>query len=120
MPYDFFNCMNAGSGKNLDWFWKRWFFDSGYPDLAISSVTNKLKSYSIVITSKGTKPVPIDIIITFADKTTSKIHRSIGVWEKGNSTVTITVPTTQKILKVELGSTYSVDSNKEDNVFTVQ
>jgi hypothetical protein len=120
MPYDFFNCMNAGSGKNLNWFWKRWFFDNGYPDLAITSVSNKLKSYNIVITSKGTKPVPIDLTITFADKTTSKIHRSIEVWEKGNSTVTITVPTTQKLLKVELGSTYNVDANKADNVFVIQ
>ena len=57
MPYDFFNCMNTGSGKNLNWFWKRWFFDNGYPDLAITSITHKLKSYTINITSKGSKPV---------------------------------------------------------------
>jgi hypothetical protein len=120
MPYDFFNCMNTGSGKNLNWFWKRWFFDNGYPDLAITSVTGKLKSYNITITSKGTKPVPIDLTITFADKTVSKIHRSIVVWEKGNSTVTLTVPTTQKILKVELGSTYAVDSKKANNFFEVK
>jgi aminopeptidase N len=120
MPYDFFNCMNAGSGKNLNWFWKRWFFDSGYPDLAITSVTNKLKAYNIVITSKGTKPVPIDLNITFTDKTTLNIHRSIGVWEKGNSTVTITVPTTQKITRIELGDTYNADSHKRDNVYVVK
>jgi hypothetical protein len=120
MPYDFFNCMNAGSGKNLNWFWKRWFFDSGYPDLAITSVISKLKSYNIVITSKGTKPVPIDLTITFADKTALNIHRSIGVWEKGNSTVTITVPTTQKITRIELGDTYNADSHKDDNVYVVK
>lgn len=119
MPFDFFNCMNTGSGKNLDWFWKRWFFDSGYPDLAITSVSTKLKSYNITITSKGTKPVPIDLEITFADKTTTKIHRSIAVWDKGNSSVTITVPSTQKILKIVLGSTYNVDTNKADNVYSL-
>jgi len=117
MPYDFFNCMNTGSGKNLNWFWKRWFFDNGQPDLAITSVTNKLKSYTVTITSKGSKPVPIDLTVLFADKTVSKIHRSIEVWEKGNSTYSLTIPTTQKILKVELGSTYAVDSNKADNIF---
>jgi hypothetical protein len=112
--------MNTGADKNMNWFWKRWFFDNGEPDLAITSVTNKLKSYSITITSKGTKPVPIDLVVTFADKTTSKIHRSITVWEKGNSTVTITIPTKQKITKVELGSTYSVDANKADNIFIMK
>lgn len=120
VPYDFFNCMNAGSGKNLNWFWKRWFFDNGYPDLAIASVTSKLKSYNIVIISKGSKPVPVDITITYADKTTSKIHRSIEAWEKGNHSITITVPTLQKIIKVELGSLYDVDVNKADNIFIVK
>ncbi len=119
LPYDFFNCMNAGSGKNLNWFWKKWFFDGGYPDLAITSVSHKLKSYNVEITSKGNKPVPIDLTITYADKTVSKLHRSIGVWEKGNTTVSVTIPSTQKIIKVELGDTYNVDVNKGDNVFEV-
>jgi len=120
MPYDFFNCMNAGSAKNLNWFWKRWYFDNGYPDLAITSVTKKIKSYNVLITSKGSKPVPVDLLITYADKTTSKVHRSVGVWEKGNSTVTINIPTTQKITRVELVGTYNVDSNKADNIFEVK
>ena len=120
MPYDFFNCMNTGSGRDLNWFWKRWFFESGYPDLAITSVTNKLKSYSITITSKGTKPVPIDLTITFTDKTNLKIHRSVEVWQKGNTTYSLNVPTTKKITRVELGSTYAVDSNKADNLFEVK
>jgi hypothetical protein len=120
MPYDFFNCINTGSGKNLDWFWKRWFFDNGYPDLAITSVTNRLKSYNITIACKGSKPVPIDLTIIFADKTALKVHRSIEVWEKGNSTYSLTIPAKQKILKVVLGSTYSVDSNKADNIFELK
>lgn len=120
MPYDFFNCMNTGSGKNLNWFWKKWFFDNGLPDLAISSVSNKLKSYTVRITSKGSKPVPIDLTVTYADKSVSKIHRSVEVWEKGNPAVTLTIPTTQKIIRLELGSTYNVDSNKKDNVFVMK
>ncbi len=39
MPYDFFNCMNTGSGIDLNWFWKRWFFETGTPDLAIGKFT---------------------------------------------------------------------------------
>jgi hypothetical protein len=120
MPYDFFNCMNAGSGKNLNWFWKRWFFDNGYPDLSISSISNKLKSYNVVITSKGTKPVPIDLTVTFADKTTASFHRSVEVWEKGNTSVTVTIPTSQKIVKAELTGVYNVDANKADNVYSVK
>jgi aminopeptidase N len=35
MPFDFFNSMNTGAGQNLNWFWQRWFFEDGYPDLAM-------------------------------------------------------------------------------------
>ena len=52
IPMDFFNSMNEGCGKNLNWFWKRWFFDSGIPDLAIAKVSGK----EIIIQAKGTKP----------------------------------------------------------------
>ncbi|MFL5742283.1 MAG: M1 family metallopeptidase [Flavisolibacter sp.] len=117
MPYDFFNCINAGSGKNLNWFWKRWFFDNGFPDLSISSVTKKLNAYAVKISMKGTKPTPIDLDILYSDKTTEKLHRSIAVWEKSDE-VTITIPTSKKISSIHLGSTYMPDVNHADNDYS--
>ena len=117
IPFDFFNCMNAGAGRNLNWFWKRWFFEGGYADLAISSVVPKLNAYRVTITSKGTKPVPVDLEISFTDKTTTCIHRSIAAWEKGNTSVVVTIPTTKKIQRIVLGSTWVPDANKKDNVY---
>ena len=72
MPYDFFYSMNEGCGKNLNWFWKRWFFDDGVPDLAISKVITKGKQRQIVVESKGTKPVPVDVTINYADGSVEK------------------------------------------------
>ncbi|HEY0355884.1 MAG TPA: M1 family aminopeptidase, partial [Flavisolibacter sp.] len=120
IPYDFFNCMNEASGKNLNWFWQRWFFEGGHADLAISSVTKKLKANNITITSKGSKPVPIDLTIIYSDKTRENVHRSIAVWEKGNSSVVITVPATKRIARIELGSTWVPDVDKSDNVLEVE
>jgi len=116
IPMDFFNSMNEGSGKNLNWFWKRWFFEGGIPDLAIAKVSGR----QITIQSKGTKPLPVDITITYADNSTEKIHRSIAVWEKGNTSVQLTASSTKKIKQVKLGSTYTPDSNKKDNVWEVK
>jgi hypothetical protein len=117
MPYDFFNCMNTGSGRNLDWFWKRWFFDNGVPDLAIISVKKKAGNFEIVIESKGTKPVPIDLDIHFDDNSILKEHRNIGVWERGNNTVTISIPANKSISNISLGSLYTPDINTGDNVY---
>ncbi len=120
IPLDFFNSMNAGSGKNLNWFWKRWFYDTGYADLAITSVMPKLNAYRISITSRGTKPVPIDLFITYVDKTTTRIHKSVSVWEKGGTTTVIHVPGSKKIQSIQLGSTWIPDANKIDNYYTAE
>ncbi|MBC8084500.1 MAG: M1 family metallopeptidase [Hymenobacter sp.] len=117
MPYDFFNSMNTGAGQNLNWFWQRWFFDGGYPDLAISSVSKSAPGYDILVTAKGTKPVPIDLTVTFADGTTDKLHRTVAAWQAGNPSVTVPVATAKVVRKVELGSTYVPDKNKADNVW---
>lgn len=120
MPYDFFYSMNEGCGKNLNWFWKRWFFDDGVPDLAISKVITKGKQRQIVVESKGTKPVPVDVTINYADGSAEKLHRSIAVWEKEPKTIVLTVTNNKKIKTVNLGSTYVPDVNKSDNVYEMK
>jgi len=120
MPYDFFNAMNTGAGRNLNWFWQRWFFDSGYPDLAIAQVTQQGNQYTITIEAKGSKPVPVDLTLTLADNTVQKIHRNVGVWEAGNKTVQINVSPAKRIKRLVLGSTYVPDKNKADNIYEVK
>ena len=117
MPYDFFYSMNAGAGQNLNWFWQRWFFDSGYPDLALASVTRQPTGYQVVVAAKGTKPVPIDLTITFEDGTTQQLHRTVAVWQSGAPAVTLDIPTNKTARKMVLGSTYVPDSFPGDNVW---
>ena len=117
MPYDFFNSMNTGAGQNLNWFWQRWFFDGGYPDLAIASVTKTTTGHDIVVQAKGTKPVPVDLTVTYTDGKTEKLHRTIAAWQAGNTSVTVPVTGTKAVKRVELGSTYVPDKNKADNVW---
>ena len=116
MPNDFFYSMNTGSGKNLNWFWKKWFFEGGVLDLAIKNVKGK----QITIENKGTKPLPIDVEITFEDGSIEKMHKTIEAWKSGTKTVVLSTKSNKKIKKVTLGSTYVPDSNKKDNVFVVK
>jgi hypothetical protein len=112
IPTDFFCSMNRGSGRNLDWFWKRWFYDGGYPDLGIKTVTSTVEIVNI-----GGRPLPIDLNIEFKDGTTKKIHRSIAVWEKGNTTVLIPIGSQKPIKKITLGDVHTPDSRPADNVY---
>lgn len=117
IPYDFFNCMNTGSGKNLNWFWKAWFFDNGFPDLSIANAVTEGNKTQITIQSIGTKPVPVDLTVTFTDNSQQKLHYSVEVWEKGSKTLNISLEAPQKIKDIKLGSTYVPDINKKDNVW---
>jgi len=117
MPLDFFNCMNTGSGRNLNWFWKKWFYDDGIPDLSISKVAETGSQKQIIIESIGGKPVPVDITITFTDGSTRRIHQTIAAWERANKTTTVKFTDTKKIKAVELGSVHVPDSNKKNNVW---
>lgn len=120
MPLDFFTCMNAGSGKNLNWFWQKWFYDNGYPDPAIDKVSKRGKNYIVLVESKGSKPTPIDLTFTFEDGTMQKLHRSISVWEKGNKTAEITIRSDKKLKQVKLGSTYDADVNSANDVYEMK
>jgi aminopeptidase N len=120
MPNDFFYSMNEGAGKDLNWFWKKWFFDPGIPDLAVSSVKKAGTKLTIVVTAKGSKPVPVDLLIEYADGSTQKIHRSIAVWEKGSKTCTISLTTSQKVKQVTAGDPHTPDSKPDDNVYLMK
>lgn len=120
MPYDFFFAMNQGAGRNLNWFWQRWFFDDGYPDLAIANVQQQAGQYRITVEAKGSKPVPVDLTITYADNAMQKIHKDVSVWEQGNKTVEITFKPEKTVKRLELGSTFVPDNDRSNNVYEVK
>lgn len=116
LPQDFFNCMNSGSGVDLSWFWKRWFYEKGYPDLAIEKVKERGDKKLIRIRSKGNKPVPLDLTVSFMNGEEVRFHKSIDVW-KNKDICDLRFSSKEKIKSVRLGSTYVVDINKADNFF---
>jgi hypothetical protein len=118
-PNDFFYSMNAGAGRNLNWFWKAWFFDDGVPDLAVTSVT-VAKEVKVVVTRKGSKPVPVDLNVVYDDNSQENIHRTIAVWEKGARELTLTFTPKRAVKEVRLGSLYTPDSDPRNNVYTVK
>ncbi|MCG2617571.1 M1 family metallopeptidase [Terrimonas sp. NA20] len=117
MPNDFFYSMNEGAGKNMNWFWKKWFFENGIPDLAIGKVNKKGKAYTVIVESKGAKPVPVDLVVTYSDGSTTKLHKSIAVWENSNK-VTLTFDALKTVSRIELKHPHTPDSNPRDNIYT--
>ncbi|MXV52084.1 peptidase [Pedobacter sp. HMF7647] len=120
IPQDFFNSMNEGAGENLNWFWKKWFYDGGIPDLSINEVKKAGANYRVLVESKGSKPVPVNLNLFYEDGTEERVHRSIAVWKDGNKTITVEFPASKALKKVTLESTYTPDSDKRNNVFPMR
>ncbi|MBS1496217.1 MAG: M1 family metallopeptidase [Bacteroidetes bacterium] len=120
IPTDFFYSMNAGSGKNLNWFWQKWFYQNGLPDEGIVKLTGSGSNKLLMVKLKGTKPLPVDVTIIYKDGSTQKIHRSIAVWENGNNTTAIRFTATKLIKKILLGSTYIPDADRSDNELEIK
>jgi hypothetical protein len=118
MPYDFFNCINTGSGINLNWFWKSWFFDQGIPDQALSKVSIVKKQYTVTITNIGTKPVTVELTVFYNDGSTQLIHQSIACWKNGNKTVILSFIAKKRVQKLVLGTGYDADADKSNNVWS--
>ncbi|WP_438422620.1 M1 family metallopeptidase [Aquimarina macrocephali] len=118
-PQDFFYNVNETSHQNLNWFWKKWFFENGYPDLSIHHVKVKSNMYEITIKKIGDLPIPIDLTVIFKDQTVQNIHRSAAVWQKKDSII-IPIKTTKKIEKISLGNAYIPDTNPKNNITIIE
>lgn len=117
-PYDFFNCMNHGAGKNLNWFWYNWFFTKEPPDLGIEKVSHLEQKYTVTIARVGKAFVPVHLNIIYKDGTREIVNRSIACWATGHKNILINFIARKPIHQLILGNDFDADQNKANNVWT--
>ncbi|WP_345145823.1 M1 family metallopeptidase [Flavobacterium ginsengiterrae] len=113
IPWDYFNSMNAGSGKNLNWFFNNWFFTNNYIDVSVKDVSKNVVS----IENKGGFAIPFDVNIVYADNSTEIIHKTPAVWEKNQKTALIAVNSKKQIKKVTLDGGIFLDATPDNNTW---
>ncbi len=119
MPYDFFYTFNEACGQDLNWLYKPWFFEYGYPDLAIKDVNIKADDYEIVIEKIGNYPVPVDLKILFSDGTFEIIHEKVSIWKNGKDIFTVIDTTNKTIIKIETGNQDIPDADMTNNIIVL-
>ena len=120
IPYDFFYSFNDALNKNLDWFWKPWFFEFGEPDLAIKNVSTADNKVKIDIEKIGNLPVPINIVVYYSDETQDTLYRTADVWEGGNNEYVFEIKTNKELGKVVLGDKLIPDADLKNNIYFVK
>jgi aminopeptidase N len=117
-PYDFFYSFNDLTGKNLNWYWKAWFFQVNRADLSIAGVKKVNNGYKIKIANKGGLPLPVKVKLAYNDGSTQSISKSLGVWE--NRTKPLVIHGKKHLKKVILGNDLIPDIVPEDNSYVVK
>jgi uncharacterized protein (TIGR02145 family) len=120
IPWDFFLTFNDVAKEDLSWFWNPWFFEHGFPDLAVKDVKIKRGNVEIDIEKIGNVPVPVDLIIKYVDGSVEEIHRSTNIWRTGNKEVKINLKTGKEIQLVLINTKLVPDANLKNNFFDVQ
>jgi len=118
IPWDYFNSMNAGSGKNLNWFFQNWFFTNGYVDFALSKVTKGQGDYKLDITNIGGYAAPFDVKVTYVDGKTDSFHQTSKCWEKNQKQTVVVVKTQKAIKSIKLDGGIFVDADEHNNTWT--
>lgn len=115
IPNDFFNTFEDYLESDLSWYWQPWFFEFGFPDLA-------LKRYSLIndvleleIEKVGNIPIPIKVSLLKDGTSVKEIYNTADVWKSGNKTVRIKLDNPGEFDRIVLGSVQIPDVNKENN-----
>jgi hypothetical protein len=120
VPWDYFNCMSTGSGKNLNWFFNNWFFSNDYIDLDLQNVTKADGGYNLAIYNIGGFAVPFDAKITYSDGSTESFHQTPGVWENNQKQINVYIKTGKTVQSVVLDGGIFMDANESNNKWTAK
>ena len=91
-PYDLFNTFESVAGRDLDWFWTPWFFETWTMDQAIGGVETQGDSVAITIEDRGLAPMPVRLGITRRGGAVDTLTIPAEVWLRGAKRHTVRVP----------------------------
>jgi hypothetical protein len=118
IPWDYFNAMNTGSGKNLNWFFNNWFFTNYYIDLDLQKVTKVKDGYAFAINNIGGFAVPFDIKVTYADGGTESFHQTPAVWENNQKQISVNIKTGKVVKAAVIDGGIFMDADETNNKWT--
>lgn len=82
-PEDFFHAFETAAGRDLDWFWRGWFYETWTMDHAVASVEPAGGGTRIVIEDRGDLPMPARIEVERADGTRERLEVPVERWLAG-------------------------------------
>ncbi len=115
MPWDFFYSINDATQKDLNWFWKSWFFSHNYIDYSIEKVKVKRHKVKLTIRNRGGLPAPVNIILTDGKGQTKRVHLTPSIWKSNPVEKTIQIKNVNPPQSITLEGSIFMDATPSDN-----
>lgn len=118
-PNDLFNTFENVSGKDLDWFWQSWYFETWVLDQAVTNVSQNDGEATIEITDLGKVVMPVVLTVTLEDGKVLDTTLSVDDWMMGKTKTEVTLATPSPVVKVVIDQENNFpDKNRDNNVWT--
>jgi hypothetical protein len=101
-PSDLFNTFENVSGKDLDWFWRTWFYETWKLDQAIDTVTTAGDSLEIVIRNEGRAVMPVELALTRTDGRVDSLAVPAEDWFDGERRRVVRAAASPAVKSIEI------------------
>jgi hypothetical protein len=117
-PWDFFNTVSDVTGRDLDWFWTAWFYETWTLDRAVAAVTPTRSGTTIVIEDRGWVPMPARVRVGRENGQVVWLEVPVETWLGGATRAEVRVPRGAAVVRVEVDPDPRVpDADRSNNVW---
>jgi Peptidase family M1 domain len=115
LPWDMFNSFNDAGVGNYNWFFNNWFFGYNYMDIGLGEVRSLEGNHRIQVKNKGGMAMPFDLVMTYADGSSERIHQTPALWKDSPREAVLNVPNAKTLSSVMLDGGIFKDFGPTDN-----
>ena len=101
-PWDFWNTFEEVAGRDLDWFWRTWWYETWPLDQAIGAVRPRGAALEVVIEDRGLAPMPVRLAVTRRDGTVERREVPVDVWLGGARSTTVRLPRGADVVRIAI------------------
>lgn len=109
-PWDFFHTIEDVTGRDLEWFWRAWYYETWTLDHAVGDVRPRSggtgdgagDGTDIVIRDLGLVPMPARVRVTRENGDVLDLEVSVETWLAGATEAVLTVPPGSSVVRVEI------------------
>lgn len=115
-PWDLFDTFETVAGRDLDWFWRSWYFETWTLDHAVEAVEATDEGTKIVVVDRGMAIMPAHLEVHRADGVQLELEVPVETWLAGARRATLQVAAGSPVVRVEIDPEYRFpDADRTNN-----